>query len=277
MEHNELFAFWRSQCPAPFCFPMKEATWADSMFSDVDSEGNRLFSELRTEVSGDGRLTGLIQYGYTAFGFATSGEISAEIHYPVIRCLYFDPRQTQDGQQLLSKAMSYFGVQERVYAFFHYFGMSACGRHGKLHESSPHVAQLLLQNGFAVEHENVYYARTLDGTDNADDRISLCWKERNPGNCREFAARMDGTKVCWGQIHFLPQGDTAYLRWIYVDDKKQHQGVGSAVMQTLFAELSQMGILRFDTDTALDNLAAQRYYEKTGFSNEGITRSYFTR
>ena len=48
-------------------------------------------------------------------------------------------------------------------------------------------------------------------------------------------------------------------------------------MKQLFAELYQMGIRRFDTDTALSNTAAQGYYEKTGFTNAGITRSYYTK
>ena len=39
--------------------------------------------------------------------------------------------------------------------------------------------------------------------------------------------------------------------------------------------LYDKGITRLDTDTALDNHRAQRYYEKNGFVREGITRSYF--
>ena len=39
--------------------------------------------------------------------------------------------------------------------------------------------------------------------------------------------------------------------------------------------LSQQGITRLDTDTAVLNLTAQRYYEKNGFTREGITRSYY--
>lgn len=35
------------------------------------------------------------------------------------------------------------------------------------------------------------------------------------------------------------------------------------------------GITRFDTDTALTNKAAQHFYEKNVFVNEGITRSYY--
>lgn len=73
----------------------------------------------------------------------------------------------------------------------------------------------------------------------------------------------------------FPQGDIAYLRWIYIDGSCQHRGYGSRVMRALLAQLYAMGIRRFDTDTALDNLAAQGCYEKTGFRREGITRSYY--
>jgi ribosomal protein S18 acetylase RimI-like enzyme len=47
-------------------------------------------------------------------------------------------------------------------------------------------------------------------------------------------------------------------------------------MKQLFKQLYDMGIRQFDTDTALSNTAAQGYYEKTGFTNAGITRSYYT-
>ena len=220
-------------------------------------------------------ITALIEYGKTAFGFDASGEISSQVHYPVIRTLCFDETHTEDGRKLLQSALNAFCEEARVYAFFHYFGMSACARHGKLHESSPHVEKLLLDNSFLVEHENVYYARTLTEQDAAPNRVSLNWKALSEGNCREFAASQNGTEVGWGQVHFLPQKDIAYLRWIYVDEKHQHQGLGTAIMGQLFAELYQMGIRRFDTDTALSNTVAQQYYEKTGFTNEGITRSYY--
>ena len=107
--------------------------------------------------------------------------------------------------------------------------------------------------------------------------ISLAWKDMIPGSCREFAATLDGQEVCWGQVHFLPQGSIAYLRWIYVDEAFQHKGIGTNIMRALFSDLYEMGITRFDTDTARSNAAARSYYEKCGFTNEGITRSYFTK
>lgn len=274
---QDLFTFWRRQSTAPFHFPMDVDTWADSLFSDVDSGGRRLFSELHTETSGDGELTGLIQYGRTAMGFDGDGEISSDVSYPVIRFLCFDPGFPQDGQRLLDQAMACFGPEPRVYAFFHYFGMSACGRHGKLHQQDRHIHSLLLNNGFVVEHENVYYSKALSPQDPASGSVTLHWTPLGPGGCRDFTAVSQDQEVCWGQVHFLPQGDIAYLHWISVAQSKRHQGYGTAVIHSLFSALFQMGIRQLDTDTALDNLAAQRYYEKNGFINRGLTRSYFTK
>lgn len=272
-----MFEYWREHSCAPYAFAMDEALWSASMNDDIDGDGRKLFQTLSTEVSRqDGKINGLMQFGTTAFGFDETGEISDQVHYSVIRMLCFETPEV--GQSLLNTALSHIPKNERVYAFFHYFGMTACARHGKLHESQKHVHGLLLQNGFAIEHENVYYSRILTGQDTRNDTgISLSWGETSPGSCREFAALLDGKAVCWGKVHFLPQGDIAYLRWIFTDEKLQHQGIGTRVMGQLFRALHTMGIRRFDTDTALSNTQAQKYYEKTGFKNEGITRSYYTR
>ena len=273
------FAFWRSRNTAPFHFPMDPDTWFQSLNEDVDSDGRTLFCRQctrysRTAPDKSGGINGMIQYGITAFGFDDSGEISADIHYSVIRILCFDEQAV--GQSLLEAAMDDLGKENRIYAFFHYFGMSACGRHGKLHEKDAYVEKLLLENGFTVEHENVYYARTLTLADRTDTDVSIRWKDLSAGNCREFSAIKDGREFGWGQVHFLPQGDIAYLRWIYIDESCQHRGLGTAAMKALFSTLYSVGIRRFDTDTALNNHVAQGYYEKTGFTNEGITRSYYT-
>lgn len=272
----ELFAFWQNTHRAPYHFPMDAPIWEESMYRDHDSDGRLLFAELNTEILESDGIRGMIQYGKTAFGFDDAGEISGNVHYPVIRTLCFDPQCPQDGQILLDAAKEYFQNEPRIYAYFHYFGMSACGRHGKLHEKDRHIEQLLLENGFTIEHENVYYAKELTGEEASPEAVHLQWRELSSGGCREFAASVDGKEVCWGQVHFLPQADTAYLRWIYTDGSQQHRGIGSAVMQCLFAQLYRMGIRRFDTDTALDNTIAQSYYEKNGFIHQGITRSYFT-
>lgn len=270
---TDLFALWRSLHHAPFHFPMSDEIWSESILADVDSDGRKLFDDLVLNTTDHG----MIQYGRTAFGFDQYGEVSDGVHYPVIRFLNFDPLYPQEGQQLLDEALRRLGSQERIYAFFHYFGMSACARHGKLHEKDAHVEELLLNSGFIVEHENVYYSKRLTSINSADSVIEIRWKPMSAGACRDFAALHNGTEVGWGQVHFLPQGDIAYLRWIYIDERLQHQGLGTETMGALCSSLFRSGIRRFDTDTALDNIAAQKYYEKTGFHNDGITRSYFTK
>jgi len=46
-------------------------------------------------------------------------------------------------------------------------------------------------------------------------------------------------------------------------------------MQELFGYLISKEYNFMHTDTANNNLVAQRYYERNGFTNEGFTRSYF--
>jgi len=267
MNHYE---YWCRTHTSPFHFPVTREVWDQSMNQDTDSQGRRLFDSLET-VAIPG---GLIQYGITAIGFDENGEITDQVHYPVIRDLCFDSPEV--GQNLLNRALADFGETGRIYAFFHYFGMSCCARHGKLHESQDRIHDLLLKNGFVVEHENVYFSKVLDMA-GPEEGVVVLWKAETPGHCREFAASVNDREVCWGEVHFLPQGDVAYLRWIFTDSSKQHQGIGKKVMLALFTELFHMGIRRFDTDTALDNTVAQNYYKKCGFSNEGITRSYYTK
>jgi ribosomal protein S18 acetylase RimI-like enzyme len=274
------FDYWTNAHNAPYHFPMTSEQWYASMYEDVDSDGRKLFDKLtfryyRRQGTPVDHVDGMAVYGTTAFGFDDSGEISQDVHYKVIRDLSFDSQSPEVGQDLLAHALEDLGENGCIYAYFHYFGLSGYARHGKLHESQGHIHDLLLENGFTIEHENVYYSRELLGLDAEDGRITIGWKEMNSGNCLEFAASTDGQEFGWGQVHFLPQGNIAYLRWIYIDEKRQHQGLGTAAMATLCAQLHQKGITRFDTDTAVQNTAAQGYYEKTGFSNRGITRSYY--
>ena len=46
-------------------------------------------------------------------------------------------------------------------------------------------------------------------------------------------------------------------------------------MSALKYDLFNREIIKFDTDTALTNKAAQHFYEKNNFVKEGITRSYY--
>ena len=107
------------------------------------------------------------------------------VSYPVIRNFYFPDEQKEVGIMLLSETVNaLLDNSDRVYAFFHYFGMFCYARHGKLFEGFGMIHDLLMQNGFAIEHENVYYSSTLDSEKNTD--INLKWKcePAVKGRCR---------------------------------------------------------------------------------------------
>lgn len=66
-------------------------------------------------------------------GFDKDGAIRDTISLPVIRSFYFDKEQEEAGVRLLQEAVKAFSDgADRIYAFFHYFGMSCYARHDKM-------------------------------------------------------------------------------------------------------------------------------------------------
>ena len=257
----------------PYFFDVSFDTWKKSFEDDVDGEGRKLFKELFVKAVYDEKvLLGFVQYGKTAFGFDDNGEISSDISYPVIRNLYFKKNRADAGDLLLAEALKNLCTDKRVYAFFHYFGMTCFARHGKLFESHTHIDALLKEQGFEVEHENVYYSSVL--TESKNSEVTLTAGGLSKGNHQYIDFKIDGNQVGGCEVHYLSD-TTAYLRWIYVNGDIVGKGIGTKCMNALKAFLYEKGIARFDTDTALDNKIAQHYYEKNGFTREGITRSYF--
>ena len=256
----------------PYFFETSFEDWKKSFESDTDGEGRRLFHELYLKaVYENNVLLGFVQYGKTTFGFDESGEISDAVSYPVIRNLYFVKEREDAGELLLREALQSF-KDERVYAFFHYFGMSCFARHGKLFENHVHVENLLKENGFEVEHENVYYSSVLSGCENSE--VVILANNLTKGNQQYIEFKLDNKQVGGCEVHYLDD-TTAYLRWIYVNGDIVGKGIGTKCMNALKKFLFEKGVNRFDTDTALNNFVAQHYYEKNTFQREGITRSFY--
>ncbi|MBE6794634.1 MAG: GNAT family N-acetyltransferase [Ruminococcaceae bacterium] len=257
----------------PYFFDVDFEDWKKSFEEDTDGEGRKLFKELFVKaVYDNGILAGFVQYGKTAFGFNDNGEISSDISYPIIRNLYFREDRADAGKLLLSEAMKNLGTDKQVYAFFHYFGMTCFARHGKLFENHAHIDALLKEQGFEIEHENVYYSFIL--TESKNSEVTLTAGGLTKGNHQYIEFGIDGNQVGGCEVHYLSD-TTAYLRWIYVNGDIVGKGIGTKCMNALKTFLYENSITRFDTDTALDNTVAQHYYEKNGFTREGITRSYF--
>lgn len=259
---------------APYFFDTGFAAWKQSFESDVDGEGRKLFKELIVKtVYDEEKMVGFVQYGTTAFGFDGNGEKSNEISYKVIRNLYFVRDRKDAGELLLSEVMQSLKNEERVYAFFHYFGMSCFARHGKLFENNIHIDALFREHGFEVEHENVYYSSVLGNCDKSE--VQIVANDLTKGNQQYIDFRMDNVQVGGCEVHYVDDF-TVYLRWIYVNDDIVGKGIGTKCMNALKRYLYEKGFERFDTDTAINNTVAQHYYEKNDFCREGITRSYYT-
>lgn len=269
----ELYHYFK-QIAAPYYFPVSYEEWEKSFFHDIDNLGKKLFSELYTQGAyEDGVLVGFVQYGLSSFGFDEHGEISEDVSYQIIRNLYYDRNHPDAGKALLEEAVHHFDSQERIYAFFHYFGMSCYARHGKLFERYDYIKDLLEKQGFVIEHENVYYS--MDEISCNEKEIEVKWSEPTLGStrCAEFLLNHEWIGEC--EVHFISAERIAYLRWIYIDEKKQNQKLGSRSMKALLYDISNAGYKKLDTDTAMTNEIAQHYYEKNGFKREGVTRSFF--
>ncbi len=259
----------------PYFYDVDFESWKKSFNEDIDGEGRLLFSKLDTKAVYDNdELLGFVQYGKTAFGFAENGDISSEISYPVVRNLYFKEGRADAGLMLLNEALKNLGDSERVYAFFHYFGMTCFARYGKLFETHTIIETLLKENNFVIEHENVYYSSVLDGSENSEVEITA--NDLTKGDHQYIDFKLDDNHVGGCEVHYLSK-NTAFLRWIYVNSDIVGKGIGTKCMTALKSFLFEKGIERFDTDTAYDNKVAQHYYEKNNFTREGITRSYYTR
>lgn len=276
IEINDLEALYNYQIgfTFPYMFSTSFDEWRESMLNDIDGDGRRLFKDIKIMAAYDKeKIVGFIQYGNTAFGFDETGNISNNITYPVIRMIYFNEEYEEAGNMLVEKALEDLNNKDRIYAFFHYFGMSCYGRHGKLYEKYSYIERVLNSHGFVIEHENVYYSSKVG--DIKDSDIDIFWKKTTEGNQQSCDFIYKGNCIGECEIHYIKNKGIAYLRWIYINSNIQNMGLGSKCMDRLKTSLKNKGISRLDTDTAINNVRAQHYYEKNDFIREGVTRSFY--
>lgn len=257
----------------PYYFPVSYESWNKSMFNDCDYDGTALFSKLKTFVLIKNEIIeGYIQFGVSSFIFDESGERNFSKGYGVIRSLHY-LQNSMNATMLFNKAMEYFNeknIKER-YAFFHYLGMSCYARQGKLHETGFYMEDILTTYSFIKEHENVYFSRCLH-KNCPDSPQDIVFSYSN--NQQSIKFMRDDKEIGGCELYLVPNSRVCFLKWIYINKNLSHQGLGTKCMHKLFNEMRQKGFVRIDTDTIGSNTNAQKYYEKTGFINMGIMRSY---
>lgn len=87
-----------------------------------------------------------------------------------------------------------------------------------------------------------------------DERIPVGYAQFYPLTDQEVTAYQLPSTIGWGGFDLLI-GDRSY--W--------NQGIGTAVIQHLFAEITALGLSHVAIDTAYDNLRAIGLYRKMGF------------
>jgi len=273
---SKLFNYFTSTRESvPYYFKVDFENWHKSMFNDHDYDGKPMFADLKTFLlMNEDEIEGFIQYGLTSFVFDEKGNKDYTKHYAVVRNIHF-LKNAKNPHVLLDKAKAYFDEigAEKSYAYFHFFGMSCYARQGKLHDTEFYIEDLLCKYGYTKEHENVYYSKLLRDAD-VFDVLDIDFVYKN--NDQEVSFMMGNEKIGGAALNFLPHSDICYLKWIYTDSKHGHKGLGTKCINKLFYDLKKRNISRLDTDTADNNVIAQGLYEKTGFSNMGRMRSYFT-
>ena len=273
------FDYWKNiGREVPYFFETTKVAFCESLFSDR-FYGAPIFNEHHILAAvEEERVKGLIQFGLPCFHFAEGKRIQ-DPEIGVIRYLYFDQDREDLGKALLQRAMNFFEEKNRrdLYAFYHAMGMSCNGNHGKLHETHGYIADFLLEEGFDIEHENVYYALEME-PQQTEDSGQLIVKTEDPFKEKLQFVR-EGKTVGVAEMKFIKDvtgmdSRILFLIWITVDPAVKGKGIGTEFMKHIQNHYLEKGYTVMHTDTAYNNTAARKYYQRNGFKDLGIMRSF---
>ncbi|SKC81927.1 GNAT family N-acetyltransferase [Maledivibacter halophilus] len=282
-----LFDYWNEiRKNIPYFYRTTYKLFIKSLFDDT-YEGRTVF---RTNnvfgIQEDGQVKGVIQYDIPTFHFTEVGKITKDINIGVILNLYYEETRIDIGRVLLDLSLDFFKENniKDIYAFYHAMGMSCNGNHGKLHEEYNYVGKLLCEEGFEIEHENIYYIcdmkeKKLEYQNNRDIRVS----ELEDNKQKFILYDEDNKALGSAEIKYIDnltgssEKDIIYLVWIDIDKKVKGKGLGTEFLNHIIQYCLKKGYRYLHTDTALNNKIAQKFYIRNGFIDNGITRSYLTK
>lgn len=267
----------------PYFYNTTYQSFKKSLFDDT-FEGVTIFQNNKVFISKENdQVKGFIQYGVPTFHFTKSGKVTKDINIGVIRNLYYEKMRTDVGKRLLDLSLKSFernNIRE-IYAFYHAMGMSCNGNHGKLHEKFDYVGSLLYEEGFKIEHENIYYIcdmkeKELEYPNNSQIGIDEIYDNKQ----RFILYGENNNTLGSAEIRYidnltgLRENNIIYLVWIGIDKNIKGKGLGTEFLNHIIHYCVAKGYRYLHTDTALNNITAQKFYIRNGFVNNGITRSY---
>jgi len=263
----------------PFYFDTDFGVWEKDYF-DLDGD---LFCELegKAAVRDDGRIVGIVMYGKPRRCWNRRGEFIELPNIGIIREIYFDQDETAAGEQLLAEAMAYVSRCDDYHAFYHAFGLPSMAGHGKLAYSwFGHVEKLILDRHFAIEHENLYFAKEI-GIQPVDGALRLEIAQSDDLKRERITAFLDAREIGTAEVKLMDRytgtttKDAVYLTWIGIHEEFRGRGYGAKFLNGIENEYAGRGYARLHLDTANNNTIARQLYMKRGYRHLCSTRSYF--
>lgn len=274
-DERKLFQFFidnRSEVPFYYSNVSFEE-WRQSFLEDTDFDGTLQFKDLKTYILfKEGKIEGFIQFGLSSFVFGDIQKDNSN-HYGIIRNFYYlKTTSISDIDDLLELSTNYFNAHSisTSFAYFQYFGMTCFSRQGKLHDSEFFIEKSLMNYGYNVEQENVYYTKRIEIQELIDNKINLDVSDDKT----KISFIHDNKIIGQTQLQYNERLKITYMRWIGIKEQFRSLGLGSKCLKVLLSHLYSQGFTTIETDTADSNLIAQRFYDRNKFINKGIMRSY---
>lgn len=104
---------------------------------------------------------------------------------------------------------------------------------------------------------------------------AMFWSELANRDTRLYLVdEADGVVTAYaGLCTYVPH--EAYVQTIAVAPAAQRRGIGTALLTTLVDEATRRGVGHLDLEVRADNDAAQRLYERHGFTQIAVRRNYY--
>ncbi|GAA0692048.1 ribosomal protein S18-alanine N-acetyltransferase [Kitasatospora atroaurantiaca] len=99
--------------------------------------------------------------------------------------------------------------------------------------------------------------------------------EAHAGGTRHYTVAIGEDGAVVGYAGLMAVGGEGDVQTIAVDDRYQGSGLGAALLTELIAEAARRGCAELLLEVRVDNVRAQRLYERFGFEPVGIRRGYY--
>ena len=100
------------------------------------------------------------------------------------------------------------------------------------------------------------------------------WSELGQLDTRHYVAALDGDRVV-GYAGLCDYPDEGWVQTMAVAPSHRGSGLGARLLAALLEEAERRGQRTVSLEVRAGNLAAQRLYERHGFTRTGVRRGYY--